>query len=228
MGLESVPEWNPDELECALNGLELLPDEADENATQPVPQSMKFNFTLMADASGMEMLEGALPEKVISQPIPLEAAQTTIPSSSMKRKQSLNVTRDENAEFIDSVEAIAAHRQDVSSNNDETQQSILAIEAREDSQNGHETETADFAVASSSWSTSNPIDVTVTAPRAPTTRTKNLRPRAASFAGLLATPAVVAYQMSKSKRGTNRFTCHCRRTFMNKKALQDHLKTHSA
>lgn len=222
MGFENLPEWNPDELECLLNRLEV-----NENAThEPIPQSvssMKFNLLSIADVSGIEILDDVTPVKVISQPIPLEAAMVGSTKLSSKRKQNLNVTRDGIAEFID-VDDTNARRQLVFDSSSNSQQSIPSSNEQMPTEYAKRNDPENILTLSGTSTMKDSKTVSLRTTRKGLRQSQFLSKNYVNGVGRTPFSTGIAYL--KSKHGSERFICHCKRTYSSLKTYEEHRKTH--
>lgn len=231
IGFENLPEWEPDELECLLNELEIG---VNENAThEPVfdsAQSMKFNFTSVCDVSGINILDDVTPVKVISQPISLQAA-IELKQSSSKRKQNLNVTRDGIAEFIE-VDDTNARRQLVFDSSNNFQQSISSEQTPEYAKENDPDKTLPSNGKASGMSKSDQTTVRSIKTRKKQSASKKKSSQSQSLdqnyhSTVVGTSTTeITYSRSTSKHGSDRFICICKRTFSSLKSYEEHRKTH--
>jgi hypothetical protein len=219
----TLPEFDNMELENLLKfddaGHESNNDDLNESTRKP----MRFNFSSIADVSGIGKFDET-PMKVISQPISLEAKKDTSQSSS-KRKQNLNVTRDEMFEFIENVEDSTVRRHlhfDSSSLNSSIKQISIELDQVE------------IPISSHALNTS--VDEKRMKSKKKLTRNKTEGYKLSITGGNLAenlksapnvntnkTPEI-QLSYSESKRGLKRITCDCKKTFRSEDSFFEHKK----
>lgn len=192
--------------------------------------SMKLNYVSISDATEISKLENETPLKMISQPIPLLAKKDSSSQSSSKRKQNLhsNVTRNENAEFIDNADDLqdSKARRQLFSSSSSYFYPLQAIQVvlPENTKRTVPSAPRKRAKSKKSFKIKLEGDKHAIAVGALNENGKSVL-NSASQTTPTNIPIPIPY--SESKRGLRKIICQCKKTFRSEQSYISHLESHS-